>query len=208
MTGTSSTLKDQALLKNIVVFASGSGSNFQSIIDAIQTGKIHARITGLISNKKGIKALERAADHLIPTAILSERNYPSFEEYSNTLLEQLFEWDADLIVLAGFLKKIPPNVIQAYRNQILNIHPSLLPKYGGKSFYGLNVHKAVLESGDKVSGCTIHLVSEKYDEGPILDQVKVPVLDGDTPEKLAARVLEQEHRTYPSVISDYLKTFD
>ncbi len=208
MTGTSSTLKDQALLKNIVVFASGSGSNFQSIIDAIQAGKIHARITGLISNKKGIKALERAADHSIPTAILSEKDYPSFEEYSNILLEQLFEWDADLIVLAGFLKKIPSNVIQAYQNRILNIHPSLLPKYGGKGFYGLNVHKAVLESGDKVSGCTIHLVSEKYDEGPILDQVNVPVLDGDTPEELASRVLEQEHRTYPLVISDYLKTFD
>lgn len=162
-------------MKNIVVFASGSGSNFQSIIDAIQTGKLHARITGLISNKEGIKALERASNNSIPTAILSVKDFNSIEEYSNTLLEQLFEWDADIIVLAGFLRKIPSSVIQAYQNRILNIHPSLLPKYGGKGFYGLNVHKAVIESGDTVSGCTIHLVSEKYDEGPILDQIEVPV---------------------------------
>lgn len=195
-------------MKNIVVFASGSGSNFQSIIDAIEAGKIHARITGLVSNKKGIKALERASDNSIPTIILSENEFNSFKDYSDTLLEQLFEWDADLIVLAGFLRKIPNNVIQAYQNRILNIHPSLLPKYGGKGFYGLNVHKAVIESGDPISGCTIHLVSEKYDEGPILDQTVVPVLDDDTPEKLAVRILEQEHKLYPQVISDYLKTLN
>ncbi len=205
---TSATFKDQALLKNIVVFASGSGSNFQSIIDAVQTGKIHARITGLISNKDGIKALDRASSNSIPTAILSENEFFSFKEYSETLLEQLFDWNADLIVLAGFLRKIPDNVIQAYQNRILNIHPSLLPKYGGKGFYGLNVHRSVIESGDTISGCTIHLVSEKYDEGPILDQAKVPVLDNDTPEELAARVLEQEHKLYPQVISDYLKTLN
>ncbi|MFV1883693.1 MAG: phosphoribosylglycinamide formyltransferase [Balneola sp.] len=195
-------------MKNIVVFASGSGSNFQSIIDAIEAGTLNARITGLISNKQKIKALDRASNHQIPWAVLSESDYDSYDEYCEALLEQLQDWDANLIVLAGFLKKIPANVIQAFQNRILNIHPSLLPKYGGKGFYGLNVHRAVIDAGDKVSGCTIHIVSENYDDGPILDQAEVPVMDQDTPEELAARVLEQEHILYPKVISDYLKTLN
>lgn len=192
-------------MKNIVVFASGSGSNFQSIIDAIHAGELNARIVGLISNKKGIKSLERAELNRIPHLVISENEFDSFDEYSNTLLNQLEKWNTDLIVLAGFLRKIPPNVIQKFEHRILNIHPSLLPKYGGKGFYGLNVHKAVIESGDTVSGCTIHVVSEEYDKGPILDQAQVPVLETDTPQDLANRVLEQEHIYYPKVISNYLK---
>ena len=195
-------------MKNIVVFASGSGSNFQSIIDAVEAGTLNARITGLISNKQGIKALDRASTHKIPWAVLSESEYDSYSDYSDALLEQIQDWDANLIVLAGFLRKIPENVIQAFQNRILNIHPSLLPKYGGKGFYGLNVHRAVIEAGDKVSGCTIHIVSEDYDDGPILDQAKIQVLEHDTPEELAARILKQEHILYPKVISDYLKTLN
>lgn len=195
-------------MKNIVVFASGSGSNFQSIIDAIEAGTLNARITGLISNKQNIKALDRASNHQIPWAVLSEADYDAYEQYSEALLEQLQDWDTNLIVLAGFLRKIPANIIRSFQNRILNIHPSLLPKYGGKGFYGLNVHRAVIDSGDKVSGCTIHIVSEDYDDGPILDQAEVPVLKHDTAEELAARVLKQEHILYPKVISDYLKTLN
>lgn len=192
-------------MKNIVVFASGSGSNFQSIIDSIQAGKINARIAGLISNKRGITSLERASKHNIQFEVISEADFDSYLEYSMVLINQLQKWDTDLIILAGFLKKIPTMVIQAYEKRILNIHPSLLPKYGGKGFYGLNVHKAVLEAGDAASGCTVHLVSEEYDKGLILDQVKVPVYKNDTSEQLSKRVLEQEHILYPKVISSYLK---
>lgn len=193
-------------MKNIVVFASGSGSNFQSIIDSVQAGKINARLVGLISNKYGIKSLERADKHTIPTRVISEAEFDTYEEYSKTLLTQLQKWDADLIVLAGFLKKIPLIVIQDFENRILNIHPSLLPKYGGKGFYGLNVHSAVIKADDSVSGCTVHVVSEEYDKGLILAQTEVPVHKHDTPEKLARRILEQEHILYPKVISNYITT--
>ena len=191
-------------MKNIVVFASGSGSNFQSIIDSVHAGKLNTRITGLISNKHGIKSLERASDNQIPGRVISEADYDSYEEYSKELLDQLQSWNTDLIILAGFLRKIPSLVIQAFEHRILNIHPSLLPKYGGKGFYGLNVHGAVLEAGDLFSGCTVHVVSEEYDKGPILEQAKVQVYKSDTPQTLAKRVLEQEHILYPKVISNYL----
>ncbi len=193
-------------MKNIVVFASGSGSNFQSIIDAVQAGKISARITGLISNKQGIKSLERAENHQIPIRIISENEFEIYDEYTKALLEQLQEWNTDLIILAGYLKKIPSSVIHAFENRILNIHPSLLPKYGGKGFYGLKVHKSVLDAGDSISGCTIHIVSEEYDKGRILAQSEVPVYKNDTPQSLAERVLEQEHAIYQKVISNYLTT--
>ena len=191
---------------NIVVFASGSGSNFQSIIDAVHAGKINARIVGLISNKHGIKSIDRAETHQIPTFVISENDFDSYEEYSNSLLKQLKDWDTSLITLAGFLRKIPSNVIREYESRILNIHPSLLPKYGGKGFYGLKVHTAVIEAGDEVSGCTIHVVSEEYDKGPILEQAQVTVYKDDTPQNLAQRVLDQEHILYPKVISNYIKT--
>ncbi|GAB5408073.1 MAG: phosphoribosylglycinamide formyltransferase [Balneolaceae bacterium] len=194
-------------MKNIVVFASGSGSNFQSIIDSIEAGKLDASITGLISNKHGIKSLERANENNIPFKVIAETDFKTFEQYAEVLLEQLQNWNTDLIVLAGFLKKVPPKVIQVFDNRILNIHPSLLPKYGGKGFYGLKVHTAVIEAGDSVSGCSVHIVSEEYDKGPILEQATVPVYNNDTPEKLASRILEQEHILYPKVISNYLTSF-
>lgn len=195
-------------MKNIVVFASGSGSNFQSIIDATQNGSLNAHIVGLISNKSGIKALERAEKYRIPILVISESEFHEYKAYEQQLLLQLENWKADLIVLAGYLRKIPGSVIRAYENRILNIHPSLLPKYGGKGFYGINVHRAVLEAKDTISGCSIHIVSEEYDKGPILEQAKVNVLVSDTPEALAARILEQEHLLYPKVIETYLNTFN
>lgn len=194
-------------MKNIVVFASGSGSNFQSIIDATLTGKINARIVGLISNKHGIKALERAKINTIPTFVISEKEFDSIETYEEKLIEKILFWETDFIVLAGFLRKIPSSLIQKFDKKILNIHPSLLPKFGGKGFYGLNVHKAVIQAKEKYSGCTIHLVSDEYDTGSILAQAKVPVLKTDTPENLATRVLKMEHTLYPQTISNYINTF-
>tara|TARA_R100000005_G_C4988663_1_gene196459 strand:- start:1081 stop:1665 length:585 start_codon:yes stop_codon:yes gene_type:complete len=193
-------------LKNIVVFASGSGSNFQSIIDAVKRGDIPARITGLISNKPDIGAIERADKENIPSRVINPDSLSEDSDFDEILLSQLLEWKADLIVLAGYLKKIPSGIIKKYPNRILNIHPSLLPKFGGKGFYGSNVHKAVLEAGDTESGCTVHIVTEEFDKGPILDQAKVPVLEDDTPEVLAERVLKEEHKLFPKTIKQHIQT--
>lgn len=195
-------------MKNIVVFASGSGSNFQSIIDNCENGSIPARITGLLTNKNDIKALDRATKHNIPTCVLKKSDFTTSVEYERALLQQLKEWNPTLIALAGFLQKIPDSVIQAYPDRILNIHPSLLPKFGGKGFYGMHVHQAVVESGDQETGCTVHLVNEVYDEGEVLGQVVVDVFANDTPEDVAARVLKEEHRLYPLIIEKHLETLD
>ena len=184
-------------MKKLVIFASGSGSNMQAIIDEIEAGGIHAEIVGLIVNKPDIKSIERAKKINVPVSIITDKGNIS---YTSKLRKQLSAWSPDLIVLAGFLKKIPTTIIKEYKNKIINIHPALLPKFGGKGFYGMNVHKAVLESGDKESGCTVHFVNEEYDKGPIISQAKVPVHSSDTPGILAKRVLEAEHKLLPSVI--------
>lgn len=169
----------------------------QAIIDEIEQNRLNAKIAGLITNKKGIKAIDRAEKHNIPVCILTNTDQ---KEYVTELEKQLSEWQPNLIVLAGFLKKIPDSIIKKYKNKIINIHPSLLPKFGGKGFYGSKVHKAVLESGDKETGCTVHYVNEEYDKGPVIRQSKVPVRPTDTPEILAKRVLKAEHELLPSVI--------
>lgn len=188
-------------MKKLVVLASGSGSNFQAIIDAIAQGDIKARIAGLIAGKPGIGAIEKARKNDIPVVILKN---PSDPDHSHRLLNYLNRWNPDLIVLAGYLRKIPDEVVEAYKNRIINIHPSLLPKYGGKGFYGEHVHRAVLEAGETESGCTVHYVNELYDEGDIIRQVNVPVLAGDSPKTLAKRVLAEEHKLLPSVITELL----
>lgn len=187
---------------NIVVFASGSGTNFQSIIDAVDEGKINGRIRGLITNKSDIQAIERAHQHNIPHITISPGTFDNQSEYVDTLITRLANWEADLIVLAGYMLKIPAAVIKNYEGKIINIHPSLLPKYGGKGFYGINVHQAVLENKEHESGCTVHIVTEEYDEGPILAQRKVPVYDTDDAEELAKRILKQEHKLLPEVIAE------
>lgn len=184
-------------MKKLVLFASGSGTNMQAVIDEIKSGEIRAEITGLIVNKPEIKAIERAKNFNIPVSIITDKDDNSF---ASKLSQQLSDWKPDLIVLAGFLRKIPDSIIKKYQNRIINIHPALLPKFGGKGFYGLNVHKAVLESGDKETGCTVHYVNEEYDKGPIISQETVPVHSSDTPEILAKRVLKAEHKLLPSVI--------
>jgi formyltetrahydrofolate-dependent phosphoribosylglycinamide formyltransferase len=189
-------------LINIVVFASGSGTNFQSIIDAIEDGKINGRICGLITNKKDIQSIERARKHDIPHVTISPSDFDNQADYIDALITRLTNWETDLIVLAGYMLKIPSAVIENYEGKIINIHPSLLPKYGGKGFYGIKVHQAVLENEEQESGCTVHIVTEEYDEGPILAQRKVPVYDTDDAEQLAERVLKQEHQLLPEVIAE------
>ena len=192
-------------MKTIVVFASGSGTNFQALIDAVESGEIDARIRGLLASKPGIGALDRARKHDIDTTVLAPADFESTEDYEGRMLEILGEWDPDLIVLAGYMLKVPPPVIDRYPRKIINIHPALLPKYGGKGFFGINVHKAVIEGGETESGCTVHYVTEEYDAGPIIAQTKVPVRESDDPETLAERVLEQEHELLPDVVARLLE---
>lgn len=187
-------------MHNLVFFASGSGTNFQSVIDAIHSGRLNARITGLITDRPHAGAINRAKKHDIPTYVL-DLNHP---ESGDKLLDLLSELKPDLIVLAGYLKKIPDDVIDIYRGKIINIHPSLLPKYGGKGFFGLNVHRAVIEDREKFSGCTVHFVDEVYDNGSVIDQVKVPVDETDTPESLAKKILREEHKLLPETIKKLL----
>ena len=195
-------------MKNIVVFASGSGTNFQALIDAVEAGKIDARISGLISSRPGTKALKRADDHHIRTRVLAPSSFESQAEYERELLQTMQKWSADLIVLAGYLLKIPDSFIEQFRNRIVNIHPSLLPKYGGKGFYGMKVHEAVIANRDRKTGCTVHYVTEEYDQGPIIRQVEVPVYETDDPESLAARVLKQEHRLLPQVVGELVEELE
>lgn len=186
-----------------MVFASGSGSNFQAVIDAIEAEQIkHATIAGLIAGKPDIQAIERANHAGIPVEVLDSA--ASDDQRDRQLAGKLSEWDPDLVVLAGYLRKIPDQIVKKFDQKIINIHPSLLPKYGGKGFYGSRVHAAVLESGDRESGCTVHFVNEHYDQGSIIRQVRVPVKPNDTVESLSKRVLEKEHQLLPAVINELL----
>jgi len=188
-------------VKKLVVLASGSGSNFQSIINSVESGEIRAEIAGLVVNKKTAGAVDRAESHNIPNRFIPADDPHLF---ARKLDFQLDEWDPDLIILAGFLKKIPDNIVQKYSGKIINIHPALLPKYGGKGFYGEHVHKTVLKSGDSQTGCTVHFVNEKYDDGDIIAQKKVLVHPDDTAETLAKRVLKEEHKLLPAVIKQLI----
>ncbi|WP_026166487.1 phosphoribosylglycinamide formyltransferase [Gracilimonas tropica] len=194
-------------MKNIVVFASGSGTNFQSLIDAIARGDLSAQISGLITNRTNIGAIHRAQKHGIPVKVI-DPDILSEDHFADQLINQIHHWNADLIVLAGYLKKIPASVIEAYSNRILNIHPALLPKFGGKGFYGLNVHQAVIEAGEQESGCSVHIVTEEFDKGPVIAQTKVKILPGDTPESLAKRILAEEHKLYPKAIQKHLQNLN
>lgn len=183
------------------VFASGGGSNFQSLLDHQDT-LTPWRIRLLVTDRPGIGALDRAERGGVPARVIATRDRPPGDVAAQTL-EALREHGVEVIFLAGYLKLIPAEVIAAFRGRILNIHPALLPAFGGKGMWGMHVHRAVLASGARLSGPTVHLVDEEYDRGAIVAQWPVPVLPGDTPEALAARVLEVEHRLYP-VAADHL----
>jgi len=188
---------------NIAVFASGRGSNFESILKAIESGFIPAQIRLLVSNKSSAGAIEIARAHGIPAIHISQKMFQNDSEYARALLDTLNNYRIEFIALAGYLKKIPDEVIKQYKNRIVNIHPALLPAFGGPGMYGHHVHEAVLASGVKVTGATVHLVDEQYDHGPILLQKTVPVYTNDTPDTLAERVLKVEHEIYPLAIKAF-----
>ena len=185
---------------NVALFCSGGGSNAAAVLAAIAAGRIAARAVLLVADRDGIGALDHAREYDIPTAVLPPREFGDEAAFADALLVVLREHDADALVLAGYLKKIPGAVVGAFRHRILNVHPSLLPAFGGAGLYGRRVHEAVLAHGCRVSGATVHLVDEAYDSGPIVLQTCVPVLPNDTPEVLAARVLTQEHRLLPEAV--------
>jgi len=178
---------------NIAVFASGGGSNFQALIDRAEAGDLHATLSLCIGNNSTATALERAKKHGIPVRHIAPSHFATEPAYVDAVLGILHDHAIDLIVLAGYMKKIPGQVIAAYRNRIVNIHPGLLPAFGGPGLYGEKVHQAVLDYGAKVSGITIHFVDEEYDHGPVIFQATAPVLDTDDAHSLAQRVLTLEH---------------
>lgn len=177
---------------NIVVCVSGGGTNLQAIIDGVKNGTIrNTRIVGVISNNAGAYALTRAKENNIPAFCISPKDFADREAFNKAFLEKLSELTPDLIVLAGFLVILPQEMITAYRNRIINIHPSLIPSFCGTGFYGLKVHEEALKRGVKVTGATVHYVDEGTDTGTIIAQKAVEVLPGDTPEILQRRVMEQ-----------------
>lgn len=177
---------------NIVVCVSGGGTNLQAIIDGIHNGTVrNTKIAGVISNNAGAYALTRAKENDIPAYCISPKNYADRAAFNQAFLDKLKELNPDLIVLAGFLVILPEQMITTYRNRIINIHPSLIPSFCGKGFYGLKVHEEVLKRGVKITGATVHYVDEGTDTGTIIAQKAVEVLPGDTPQILQKRVMEQ-----------------
>lgn len=184
----------------IAIFASGSGSNAEAIIRASREGRLSSEVGLVISNNVNAGVLKRAKALEVNNSVIDPRSFESEELYITSLLSTLDENEIDFIALAGYLKLVQPELIDKYRNKITNIHPALLPSFGGKGFYGMKVHEAVIEAGCKVSGVTIHLVNEKYDRGAIIAQRTLPVLGDDSPESLAERVLKIEHEIYPEAL--------
>lgn len=186
----------------IAVCVSGGGTNLQAIMDAIDNGTItNTKISVVISNNPGVYALERAKNHGVEAVCISPRDYETREAFNEDFLRQLDSYQVDLVVLAGFLVVIPEQMIQKYRNRIINIHPSLIPSFCGKGYYGLKVHEGALARGVRVTGATVHFVDEETDTGPIILQKAVEIKEGDTPEILQRRVMEQaEWKILPHAI--------
>jgi phosphoribosylglycinamide formyltransferase-1 len=185
----------------LAVLLSGQGSNFQAIADAIEVGILQqACIVSVISNKAAAPGFAYAQEAGFPSIFIDPKAYPSVEDYDTRLLAQLKSAKADLVILAGYNRILSPVLIDAYPHRILNIHPSLLPLYGGKGMVGIKVHEAVIEAKEAQSGCTVHRVTLDVDQGPVLGQTVVPVLPEDTAQILAQRILIEEHQLYPQVI--------
>jgi phosphoribosylglycinamide formyltransferase 1 len=188
----------------VAVLASGRGSNLQALIDAIEAGQVQARIVAVISNKKEAVALERARKHGLKDLFVDPKPFAgrpdSREAYDRSLLEVLQQHEVELVLLAGYMKIVTTVLVNAYANRMMNIHPSLLP-----AFPGLEVQKKAIDWGCKLAGCTVHFVTEGVDEGPIIIQAAVPILDADSPETLAARILVQEHKVYPRAVQLFVE---
>ena len=182
----------------LAVLISGGGTTLQNFIDRIADGRMRAEVALVISSNPVADGIERARRATLPMEVIRREDHPSVANFSEAIFSRCRSVSADLVTLAGFLKllKVPPDFV----GRVMNIHPALLPHFGGKGMYGHRVHESVLKAGVQVSGCTVHWVDEQYDHGPIILQRTVPVLDGDTPETLAARVFEQECEAYPEAI--------
>lgn len=178
---------------NLGFFASHEGSNMQAIIDACKKGQLDAKPCVVISNNGDSGALQRAKKEGIPFYHLSSKTHPDFAELDKAILEALRKHNINLVILAGYMKKLGSKTLEAYKGRVLNIHPALLPKFGGQGMYGQHVHEAVLAAGEKVTGVTVHIVNEEYDSGPIVNQCQIEVYEDDTVDTLSARVLEREH---------------
>lgn len=189
---------------NICVFASGSGSNFGAILKAKRKGIIKSKINLLLTNNSGCGAVEIAIKYNIPVVHFSRKKYSTFtdEEYSSYMLEILQKHDINFIVLAGYMKLVPPEVVTKFNNRIINIHPALLPSFGGEGMYGIKVHKAVIDYGVKYSGLTIHFVNNDYDKGKIIFQKVVKVPEDVDEYKLQKKILKYEHKYYSKVIAE------
>ena len=182
-------------MKRLAVLVSGSGTNLQAIIDSIKNGELkNTVISAVISNKKEAFALKRADVEKIDTIFINPKDFKTNHEYDLKLAEVIRNHKVDLIVLAGYMKILTPDFVNSFPNKIINIHPALLPDFGGKGMYGEKVHRAVLKSRVKESGCTVHFVTAKVDAGPIIAQKKVPVISGDTVDTLSNRILKEEHK--------------
>lgn len=184
----------------LAVFASGSGSNFEALARAAEAGALPATVALCLSNRPEAGVFERARRFGVPTETLDPSDFAEGAAYATALLDTLRRYGVTFIALAGYLRKIPPEVVQAFAGRIVNVHPALLPAFGGRGMYGRRVHEAALAYGVRWSGATVHLVDDGYDTGPIVLQEPVPVHPDDTPETLAARVLEVEHRLYPEAL--------
>ncbi len=186
-------------MKKIAVFASGSGSDFQSVIDANER-EYFCEISLLVASKEGIYAIERAKKHGIDWIVRNKKDYASIDEMYDDIVAELKRRGVDYVILAGYLSMLSANFVRAFPDRIINIHPSLIPSFCGKGNYGLNVHRAAIEYGVKISGLTVHFVDEHYDTGAIILQRAVEVKEGDTPESLQARILEEEHKALPEAV--------
>lgn len=182
-------------------FASHGGSNMQAIIDATKSGALSSHPALLISNNRNSQATARAQSEGMPFVVLNSVTHPDPDELDRAMLAGLEEHEVELIILAGYMKMIGPRVLEAFADRILNIHPALLPKFGGHGMFGQHVHRAVLEAGERTTGVTIHLVNSEYDQGRIIAQTEVPVLPDDTVESLAARVLKREHEFFVETLA-------
>ena len=188
----------------LAIFCSGSGSNFQAIFRALKKKQLNAEIVLCLSNRLKCGAMEFARLNGIATVHLIEKQFTSYNKFAAAMVGCLKEHRIDIIVLAGYMRKVPDSVVAAFHNKIINIHPALLPKFGGEGMYGIHVHTAVLDAGETESGATVHLVNEEYDKGKILMQRKIAVFPDDTPETLAERVLACEHTLYPDALEKIL----
>jgi phosphoribosylglycinamide formyltransferase-1 len=188
------------IILNLAIFGSGNGSNCKAIFKAIQEKKLAAEIKLIISDQENAGILQFAREHQIPGYWISSQCYPTKDLFYERLIDTLQKHHTDLIVLAGYLKKIGVPLISKFQNRIINIHPALLPSFGGKGMYGLRVHQSVIDSGVKVTGITVHLVDDQYDHGAIVLQRTTEVCDDDSPESLSAKVLKLEHEYYYQAI--------